>query len=559
MIKNNMTGLLKKVSPFWILLLLTGVLYVINFSINDVWTENESFYAESVREMVESNNFLDISYNFEPRFNKPPLTYWIIAASTKLFGMNEFALRLPIVILAFLTALLVWAMARMLYGEKTALLAFAMQAISIQFIVGKQYASPEIPLAFFFTLTLYFFLKGHLSGNSINYRFAAVALGLTVLTKGYPYIIVIGSVMMLFLLIESGFQWRILLGKVKELKPISFVAIVAVIGLSWIAFMYFRYGDNFLAVLNEETLERAIAKESNGLRDLIFYPEVLLWSFFPYSPLFIYAFFHALFNMKHLKEIAFGLSWFMAMLIIFTVAKGKIPTYFIQAHPALALISAHFISRYEPAGNVQNIIWKLLFILPAAAGIIISTAIIVVFQLPLFWHLITASALLLIVMGYLPNKESSDKESPKSTIPYLAPFIGTFSALLIFSIGVLPALEERRPIDSIGRVINLEQHIPKAIPLYLEDGLLHNLPFYAERKVIPGAIPATVLQQRGAMLALIRSENVPDSVASKVIWKGEIYRRRSSESRLLLFIQSYLKAKEGDMSGFSGYSLIYKK
>ena len=429
------------------------------------------------------------------------------------------------------------------------------RAISIQFIVGKQYASPEIPLAFFFTLTLYFFLKGHLSGNSINYRFAAVALGLTVLTKGYPYIIVIVSVMMLFLLIESGFQWRILLNKVKELKPISFMAIVAVIGLSWIALMYFRYGDNFLAVLNEETLERALAKESNGLRDLFFYPEVLLWSFFPYSPLFIYAFFHSLFNMKQLKEIAFGLSWFMAMLIIFTIAKGKIPTYFIQAHPALALISAHFISRYKPVGNAEKIIWKLLFILPAAAGIIISTAIIVVFHLPLFWHLITASALLLMVMGSLPKKDGTDKDS----IPYLAPFIGTFCALLIFSIGVLPALEERRPMDSIGKVINLEQHIPKTIPLYLEDGLLHNLPFYAERKVIPGTIPAAVLRQRGAMLALIRSENVPDSIASKVIWKGEIYRRRSSESRLLLFIQSYLKAKEGDMSGFTGYSLIYKK
>jgi len=554
-----MVVLLKKVPVFWVVISLTALLYLINFSVNDIWTENESFYAESVREMAEKGNYLDINYNYQPRFNKPPLTYWLIAASTKLLGMNEFAIRLPIVLLAFGTALLVWAMARMLYGEKTALLAFAMQAVSIQFIAGKQYASPEIPLAFFFTLTLYFFLKGHLFANSRYYPLAAVALGLTVLTKGYPYIIVIGGILLLYLLIESNFRFSLFFKKVRELKPLSFMAIVAIIGLSWIGLMYLQHGNDFLTVLSKETVERALTRESNGLRELFFYPEVILWSFFPYSPLFVFSCFHYLFTIKGRKDIAFAFSWFIVMLIIFTAAKGKIPTYFIQAHPALALISAHFITRYTPSGKVSVILWNALFLLPAVAGIILSTAIIIIFKLSLFYHLITISALLLIVIPFFPQKNGKNKVSWRADFRYLQPFIGTFSALLIFSAAILPELEEHRPVDLIGSVINGVHHIPKGIPLYLQNDLIHNLPFYAERKVISEAIPKEVLQQKAPVLALIKSQDVPASAISSVIWKGAIYRRRTSESRLLLFIESHLKAKEGDRSGFTDYSLIYKE
>ncbi|MEI8032603.1 MAG: glycosyltransferase family 39 protein [Chlorobiaceae bacterium] len=550
------TGPGRKRAILWIMLALTALLYVINFQVNDIWTENESFYAESAREMSEQGNFLDINYNYEPRFNKPPLTYWMITASTALFGQSELAVRLPTVILAFATTLLVWRMALMLYDEKTALLAFAMQAISIQFIAGKQYASPEIPLAFFFTLTLYLFLKGHLEGKSIYYRLSAVALGLSVLTKGYPYIIVILGIIVLFLSFEAEFRPAELFRKVMELKPFSFILIASVIGLSWVIMMYLRYGDGFLAVLNRETIERALSRESNGWRDLLFYPEVSLWSFFPYSLVFVYALFCSIFKIRSIREITFAFSWLVVMLSIFTAAKGKIPTYFIQAHPALALISASFVSRYSPRSRFSATIWNLTFILPTVAGIVLSTAIIILFQLSPLYHLITGALLLLIATGWLPGEGWAEE---RSTIRALQPFMATFGALLIFSAGVLPQLEEHRPMDSIGRAINLERRIPKKIPLYVQDSLPLNLPYYAERKVISEAIPAELLGKQGPILALLQSKDLPDSIGTSVIWKGEIYRRRTSESRLLLFIESHLKARKGNMSGFTNYSLVYRK
>ncbi|MCW8819335.1 MAG: glycosyltransferase family 39 protein, partial [Ignavibacteriaceae bacterium] len=190
----NIRQTIKSSSFYLILLFLTAVLYSINFHVNDIWTENESFYAEAVREMFENGNFTNIYYNYAPRFQKPPFTYWMIASSVGIFGNNEFAIRLPVLVAAFLTTILTYNTARLLHGKETAILAFAMQAVSVQFIAGKQYASPEIPLALFFSLTLYLFIKGKTSRNSIYTILGGVALGVTVLTKGYPYYIVIGSI-----------------------------------------------------------------------------------------------------------------------------------------------------------------------------------------------------------------------------------------------------------------------------------------------------------------------------------------------------------------------------
>ncbi|NTU97300.1 MAG: glycosyltransferase family 39 protein [Chlorobiaceae bacterium] len=550
-----------KLSPlFWVMLLLTIFLYMVNFSVNDIWTENESFYAEAVREMMESGNYLDINFNYEPRFNKPPLTYWLIIVSSKLFGLNEFGIRLPFAILSFGTILLVWGMARMLYGEKTALLAFAMQAISIQYISLKAYASPETPLAFFFTLTLYLFLKGHLSGKAVYYSLSAVALGLTVLTKGYPYMIIIGGIILFFLMMESGFKPKVFLGELKKIRPVSFVVIAACIGLSWVLFMTLRYGSAYLEVLDRETFNRAMTSDKPfGLEDLVFYPYVILWGFYPYSLIFIYAFFNSLFVHRNFKENAFAFSWFAVMFVVFTVAKGKIPTYFIQANPALVLITATFLVTYKPVTKFASALWNLAVIIPVVVGIVIGVMITWLFNLPAYYYLFTVVAVLLTGLPFIVRKIIS----PDSDMPLLArqlsPFVFTLNVLLVFSIGILPLLEKRRPIDEVGRIINEEYRIPSNVPLYLDSFMIHNLPFYAERKVIFDAVPEDVFTMSEPYLALLHSEKVPDSLKSSVIWKGDIYRKISSESRFMILLGSYLEAEKGDMSGFEKFSLVYKR
>jgi 4-amino-4-deoxy-L-arabinose transferase-like glycosyltransferase len=543
---------------FWTVTCMTAMLYLFKIQVNDIWTENESFYAEAVREMFERNNFIDITYNYAPRFQKPPLTYWLIAASTKLFGMNELAIRLPIVLLAFGTALLTWSMTKRLYGEKTALLAFVMEAISIQVVAGKHYASPEIPLLFFFTLTLWLFLKWELTGKKSYISMSAVALGLTVLTKGYPYLVVITGIMALYLLLQSKLEIPAFVEKLRNMNPPLFVAIVALTGLGWYAVMFLRNGEAYMSVLNRETIERAVSQKSSGIvESLLFYPGVMMWSFFPYSTILPLAIPYYIAKPRKMQEVLFAVSWFLVMLVVFTAAKGKLPTYFIQANPALAILCSHFIMSWTPKSTLSRSFLAVVLILPALAGIVLSAILVKVFGLsPLFYALPTA-ALLLLSLPFMPSVMARFDETEKRLMTWLQPFFCTFSALFIIGAGVMPALEQKRPYDAIGASISQHPEIPAGIPLYLQDGLLHNLPFYARHKVVPDAKAPAIFRSPDPVLALVRSESVPDSLAGRALWRGEIYRKRSSESRLLIFIDSYLKSKRGINDGFISYSLVY--
>ena len=78
-----------------VLLLALSLPYCINLGVSSIWDANEAYYAETPREMLAAGDYLAPRFNFVPRDQKPPFTYWVIVASYKLFGISEFSVRLP--------------------------------------------------------------------------------------------------------------------------------------------------------------------------------------------------------------------------------------------------------------------------------------------------------------------------------------------------------------------------------------------------------------------------------------------------------------------------------
>src|SRR5262245_47043667 len=54
---------------------------------------DEINFAESSREMLVTGNYFQVQIDFRPFWEKPPLYFWMQAASMKIFGVNEFAAR----------------------------------------------------------------------------------------------------------------------------------------------------------------------------------------------------------------------------------------------------------------------------------------------------------------------------------------------------------------------------------------------------------------------------------------------------------------------------------
>ena len=94
-------------------------------------TSEEMRWAEVVREMRASGDYLHPTINGHTYYDKPVGSYWLIVAASHLTGgVNETAARLPAALAGWLGVLFVMLLGRRLYDERTAVLAGAILATS---------------------------------------------------------------------------------------------------------------------------------------------------------------------------------------------------------------------------------------------------------------------------------------------------------------------------------------------------------------------------------------------------------------------------------------------
>jgi len=98
---------------FAILIALAALLHVGTIGSGDLYSQTEGQYAGAAREMVETHQWLLPTNDGIPRLQKPPLLYWLIIVSFKLFGINTAAARLPVALAVVASVALIF-----LIGEK---------------------------------------------------------------------------------------------------------------------------------------------------------------------------------------------------------------------------------------------------------------------------------------------------------------------------------------------------------------------------------------------------------------------------------------------------------
>ena len=94
----------KKFYPF--IVAVSAILFFIPFlgSVH-LFDWDEINFAESAREMIVTGNFSRVQIDFQPFWEKPPLFFWMQAGCMKIFGINEFADRLPDAIFGIISLL----------------------------------------------------------------------------------------------------------------------------------------------------------------------------------------------------------------------------------------------------------------------------------------------------------------------------------------------------------------------------------------------------------------------------------------------------------------------
>ncbi len=540
----------KESKQFYFFYGLIVLIYSFNIGGNAIWTTHEAYYAEAVREMLESKVWSEFFFNYESRFQKPPMTYWLMASSSSVFGLSEFSLRLPMVLCSLLTVLLVYKTGQLFFDKRVALLSMLIFSMSLQFVWFRSYASPEIPLTLFFTLSLFSYFKGLLTTNRSWSFFSWVALGFTVLTKGFPYILLFFSIILIhgWVVTKREVGYSI---KSKELF-IGFL-IASATGLSWSVFILIQYGDQYTGAFIAETYGRVTNHPSSlGILDsFLFYPQTILWSFFPFSLLFLYG----LVKIVSGKEevLTLPLIWLSVFLVVFTISSGKLPVYILQAHPAMALIAGFVVVRYHPEQKLEKLVWKLCLWFPGILIVIAAYLLFSEINLPIL------SAVPLVVGSGLIFYWSRHLRKLQQQAVVLWTMFSAF--MLIIFLGLMPWVEQFRPYSKIQASINSE--IPNSdIPFFIEGRFLDNVPFYAGRKVYGGSAWTIekIEEQMGEKLVL-RKQNA-DSFTTlgmtqkiEILWEGSIH-AKGPEDHFFKFIRDCYLYSKGDSSKFTNYELV---
>lgn len=155
----------------------------------------EARYAEIARKMAELGDWVTPWFDHGvPFWGKPPLSFWLTAASFKLFGINEFAARLPHFLGALLIAWLVWDWCAR-RSRREAWYAVTLLAGSSLYFVAAGAVMTDMTLAVGTTLAMRGFWLGLFGNEAVRRReswwlFLGVAVGL--LAKGPITLVLVG-------------------------------------------------------------------------------------------------------------------------------------------------------------------------------------------------------------------------------------------------------------------------------------------------------------------------------------------------------------------------------
>lgn len=310
---------------------------------------DEGAFSEATREMIASGDWGHTTLNGADRFDKPIGVYWLQAASVAVFGVNEFAVRLPSALAAWVAALALGAFVATRLGPAAGALAAVVHATAFGSWAMAHAATADAVLGLWLVLSALDLWRYLERGDLQALRRLGIWVGLGLLVKGPVAVLIPLAALLLSCLAARDAQplWR-------ALRDGPTWAWLLVIALPWYAYALWRHGqafiDGFILKHNVERFSAPMEGHSGGwLYFLVVAP--LLWM--PWSPLLLgwWGRLGALWRTPHTRH---ALIWAAFVLVFFSLSGTKLPHYGLYAAPGVVLLIA------AAAVHARTLLWVLL-------------------------------------------------------------------------------------------------------------------------------------------------------------------------------------------------------
>lgn len=541
----------RRIQPSHLLLILAFVwiLFFLDLGGLGLVGPDEPRYAQVAREMLASGDFVTPRYFGEPWLEKPVLYYWLASAAYWLFGVNEFAARLPSALAAVLGVFCVYFVGRQREGPSEGLFSCLILAGSILYFSLARAASTDMvfsgAMAVAWTV-LYFLLFGGkglwrdsaASGSRLGLLLVFYAfLGLATLAKGPA-----GFVLPLVsLAIFLGLTGRMELAA--RFRPFTGVLVLLAVVLPWYGLCTLANGWGFVEeFLVRHNLERFFTDRYEHPQPFWFFPAVALIGFFPWSLQLIPSA-RGLFrhggrwrSLPAAQDLFLWL-WLLTPLVIFSLSRSKLPGYLLPAAPAIALLIGRQVRiwlKSEPEG-ARPLWFKDFFFYQALC--LILTGLALPFQaarlnLPVESLAFAASGLLagtglLALLFYWRRRRTA------SVACYLT---AVALAMILVTGGVFPRVDAAESSRQLAAVLQEEEGFTDQ-PLFvygISRNVAYGLGFYLNSPARIVYSEGDVHYPRGKEAFFVTS---PDFKSEGYFARNQVEGRREYQSRSILKIR----------------------
>jgi 4-amino-4-deoxy-L-arabinose transferase-like glycosyltransferase len=440
--------------------------------------------------MLKTGNYLAPHFNFHPWAQKPPLTYWVILVSYKLFGVNEFAVRLPSALAAIGTLLFSYGIGRMLFSPHTGLLSAMMISTTARVFILARRLPIDSLLLFFLTGTLFFLVQALRKNMKGSWALAYVCTACGFLTKGPVALFIPACAYLLW-----GLRRR---QRISESRPLMGAAIFLCIVLPWYVYIYSVYGWTYISPLFLRTnLGRFAAETVGSSRNLFYYFSVYTVDFFPWSILSLFAVYLLWHHRRQepvLRSLSFGLPiiWCALTFVLFSISKNKQDYDIAPMYPVAAVLVAGVVDRItgsQERGNsapewgrsASLSLWMWMYGLPALSLLFLSSIVPYIFSsfmpdIPAVLHY--APSVLLVGGALYLVWSIRRREHVRS---FLALIIPLWAIYLMCGISYLPALESFRPVKRFCQIIEAQSDVDDEAGFF--GTALPSMAFYLRRPI----------------------------------------------------------------------------
>jgi 4-amino-4-deoxy-L-arabinose transferase-like glycosyltransferase len=307
-----------------------------------LFDEDEGFYAESSREMLESGDYLTAHFNGTPQYDKPILIYWLQTLSFRIFGLNEFAARFPSALATFLWMLAIFGFTRRHLGLQCGCLSSLFFISAVQITITGKAAIVDSVLNLLMTQCLFHFYEYTQNKKNRQIYTAALYAGLAFLAKGPVAIVIPFGVSLIYCLMQKEF--RLWLRMVFNLPAILIFTLVA---LPWYVLEYLNQGQVFIQDFflkhNLERYSRAFEDHSGSM---FYYIPVIIIGTLPHCGL-LFPLIHQAGSLWKKEVYRFCFIWVGFVLILFSFGGTKLPHYILSAFPPLFILYGGAYERLE--------------------------------------------------------------------------------------------------------------------------------------------------------------------------------------------------------------------